>query len=75
MTPSRTCSILISPIRFERSQLISSGSLGPYVELGVTLGALVQASLLDLGGAVEAARGSAKEGLAGEGPAGGHSSN
>lgn len=74
MTPSRTCSSIISPIRFQRSQLISIGSLGPYVELGVTLGALVEASLLNLG-AVEAARGSAKEGLAGEGPAGGHSSN
>ena len=49
--------------------------MGPYVELGVTLGGLVEVSLLDLGGAVEAARGSAKKGLAGKGPTGGHGSN
>lgn len=45
-----------------------------YVELGVTLGALVEASLLDAGGH-EAARRSADEGLASQGPAGSHSSN
>lgn len=46
----------------------------PYVELGVTLGGLVEASLLDLGG-LEAARGSAEERLAGQSPAGSQSSD
>jgi hypothetical protein len=46
----------------------------PYVELGITLAGLVEVGLLDLRG-VEAARGSAEEGLAGQSPAGSQSSN
>jgi hypothetical protein len=46
-----------------------------YVELGVTLAGLVKVSrLLDLAG-VEAARGSAEKGLAGESPAASQSSD
>lgn len=47
----------------------------PYVELGVTLGALVEASLLDPGGGHEAARRSADKGLAGQSPASSHGSD
>lgn len=47
----------------------------PYVELGVTLGALFEVSLLHLRGAVEAARRRAEERGAGKSPARGHSSN
>lgn len=45
-----------------------------YVELGVTLGGLVEASLLEMGGH-EAARGSTDEGLASQSPACSHSSD
>lgn len=48
--------------------------MGTYVELGVTLGGLVEAGLLDLG-RPEAARGSAEQGLADQSPAGSHSGN
>lgn len=47
----------------------------PYVKLGVTLGGIVEAGLLDLGGRHEAARRSADKGLAGQSPASSHSSN
>ena len=46
----------------------------PYVELGITLRSLVEGGLLDLGG-LEAAHGSAEEGLASQSPASSHSSN
>lgn len=45
-----------------------------YVELGITLGAFVEAGLLDTG-SHEAARGSAEEGLASQSPACSHSSD
>lgn len=46
---------------------------GPYVELRVPLGGLVEVGLRDLRG--EAARGSAEDGLASQSPARSHSSN
>lgn len=49
--------------------------MGTYVELGVTLGGLLEVGLLHLGGTVEAARRSTEDGLTGKSPAGSHSSN
>jgi hypothetical protein len=51
-----------------------NGLWDSYVELGITLAGFVKVSLLDLAG-VEAARGSAEEGLAGESPAASQSSD
>lgn len=68
----------LDPIRQEldhTQEHSSSVFKGPYVELRVTLGALLEVGLLHLGGTVESARRSTEERLAGKSPAGGHSSD